>query len=246
MTGAIINAVAILIGGTIGIIRPRPLQPQTQTFLKILLGAFTLFFGVRLIWMSIGGTFWGTCKQLLIAQLAILIGNLIGKAIRLQKASNRLGQYARELIETTRPSDPRRFSNGLNACALLFCVAPLGIVGAVVDGLPIVPGAMGFYFPLAVKGVMDGLAMMGFAVMFGRGAVVAALPVFVCFGTITMAVNIYLEQWLRSHQVLDSVNATAGFLIMTVGVVIFEIRRVPLADFLPALVVAPVLTWFWR
>jgi uncharacterized membrane protein YqgA involved in biofilm formation len=246
VTGAILNAVAILIGGIWGIVRPQPLSAQTQGFFKLTLGGLAVFFGLRLVWLSIGGTFWSTCKQLLIAMLAVLIGNLIGKGLRLQKLSNRLGQYARILIEKSRPDGPHRFSNGLNTCAILFCAAPLGIVGAFTDALPTVPGDTGFYFPLAIKALMDGLAMMGFVGMFGPGAVLAALPVFVCFGTITMATNIYLEPFLRTHLLLDSVNAAAGLIIMTVGVVIFEIRRVHLADYLPALVVAPLLTWLWK
>jgi uncharacterized protein len=246
VTGAILNAVAILIGGIWGIVRPQPLSAQTQGFFKLTLGGLAVFFGLRLIWLSIGGSFWGTGKQLLIAMLAILLGNLVGKGLRLQKISNRAGQYARTLIESTRANSPQRFSNGLTACAILFCAAPLGIVGAVTDGLPSGPGEVGFYFPLAIKALMDGLAMMGFVTMFGPGALVAALPVFVCFGTLTMGTAIYLQPFLREQLLLDSVNAAAGLIIMTVGVVIFEIRRVQLANYLPALAVAPVLTWLWK
>ncbi len=142
--------------------------------------------------------------------------------------------------------DPHRFSNGLNACAILFCAAPLGILGAVQDGLPTVAGATGYYQVLAVKAVMDGLAMLGFVALFGGGAIVAALPVFVFQGTITLAVQVYLEPFLRTHGLVDSVNAVGGLVVCTVGVVIFEIRRVDLADYLPALAVAPLITWLWK
>jgi uncharacterized membrane protein YqgA involved in biofilm formation len=93
---------------------------------------------------------------------------------------------------------------------------------------------------------MDGLATMGFVMMFGSGAIFSALPVFVFFGTITMATSIYLQPFLRSHELLNSVNAVGGLVVCTVGVVIFEIRRVQLADYLPALAVAPLITWLWK
>lgn len=246
MTGAILNAAGIIIGGVIGLARTTPLSAQTQNFFKLMLGATTLIFGLRLTWFSIGGTFGNTAKQLAIAFLALVLGNLLGKLLRLQKASNRLGQYARRLIETNRPNDPHRFSNGLNACAILFCAAPLGILGAVQDGLPTVAGATGYYQILAVKAVMDGLAMLGFVTLFGAGAMVAALPVFVFQGTITLAVQVYLEPFLRAHGLVDSVNAVGGLVVCTVGVVIFEIRRVDLADYLPALAIAPLITWLWK
>jgi uncharacterized protein len=246
VTGAILNAAGITIGGIVGMARTTPLSPQTQNFFKMMLGAATLFFGLRLTWFSIGGSVGATFKQLAIACLALVFGNLLGKLLRLQKASNHLGQYARRLLETNRPSDPHRFSNGLNACAILFCAAPLGILGAVQDGLPTVTGATGYYQVLAVKAVMDGLAMLGFVAFFGSGAIVAALPVFVFQGTITLACQVYLEPFLRSHGLVDSVNAVGGLVVCAVGVVIFEIRRVDLADYLPALAVAPLITWFWK
>ncbi len=246
VTGAILNAAGIIIGGVIGLVRTTPLSAQTQNFFKLVLGATTLIFGLRLSWFSIGGTFGNTVKQLAIAFLALVLGNLLGKLLRLQKASNRLGQYARRLIETNRPNDPQRFSNGLNACAILFCAAPLGILGAVQDGLPTVAGATGYYQILAVKAVMDGLAMLGFVTLFGGGAIVAALPVFVFQGTITLAVQVYLEPFLRAHGLIDSINAVGGLVVCSVGVVIFEIRRVDLADYLPALAVAPLITWLWK
>jgi uncharacterized membrane protein YqgA involved in biofilm formation len=246
VTGAILNAAGIIIGGVIGLARTTPLAPQTQNFFKLMLGAATLLFGLRLTWSSIGGTFGGMLKQLVIAFLALALGNLLGKLLRLQKASNYLGQYARRLIETNRPNDPHRFSNGLNACAILFCAAPLGILGAVQDGLPVVAGADGYFQILGVKAVMDGLAMLGFVALFGGGAIVAALPVFVFQGTITLACQVYLEPFLRTHGLVDAVNAAGGLAVCTVGVVIFEIRRVELADYLPALAVAPLLTWLWK
>jgi hypothetical protein len=116
-------------------------------------------------------------------------------------------------------------------------------LGAIHDALPVEAGGLGYFYPLAIKALMDGLAMAGFVKMFGWGAMVSALPVFIFQGTITMAGHIYLEPFLRSHGLLDSVNAVGGLVICTVGVVIFEIRRVELADYLPSLAVAPLLTW---
>jgi len=244
--GAILNAAGILLGGIFGLVRTTPLSAPTQGFFKMGLGVLTMFFGLRLTWLSVNGTFGQVVKQIIIAFGAIVLGNLLGKLLRVQKLSNRLGQSARRVIESTRPNDPHRFSHGLNTCALLFCAAPLGMVGAIQDGLPVEAGGMGYWYPLALKALMDGLAMTGFVRMFGWGAMVSALPVFVFLGTITMSCHIYLEPFLRAHAVLDSVNAVGGLVVCTVGVVIFEIRRVELADYLPSLAVAPLLTWLWK
>lgn len=234
-----------MIGGIIGLIRPQPLSAQSQIFFKMMLGAACLFFGLRLTWLNIGGSFSMVVKQVVIAFLAVMLGNLVGKGIGIQKLSNRLGQHARKLIEGNRPKDPQRFSKGMNACAILFCAAPLGILGAIHDGLSIADSNSSYYFPLAVKAVMDGLAMMGFVTMFGFGAMFSALPVFVFFGTITMVAHVYLEPAL-SRSMIEAIHAAGGLVICAVGVVIFEIRRVQLADYLPALIIAPLLAWIWK
>ena len=114
------------------------------------------------------------------------------------------------------------------------------------DGLPGTGQDLGYFYPLAVKGVMDGLAMLSFVRMFGAGSMLAAFPVLLLQSAITLVCGLYLEPFLRLHGLVDSVNAVGGMLVCTVGLVIFEFKRVELADYLPALVVAPVVTWLWR
>ncbi len=240
MTGAILNAVGIVVGGMVGLARTKPLSPAQQLFFKTALGVFTVFFGLQMTWLSVNGPFPRILQQIVIALLAVMIGKWTGRLLHLQKASNHLGQYARHLIDHTRSDDPHRFNNGLNACTILFCAAPLGLVGAVQDGLS------GYFYPLAVKAVMDGFGMLGFVALFGGGTILAAFPVLVFQGAITLACNLYLEPFLRMHGLLDSVNAAGGLLVCTTGLVIFEIRRVELADFLPALFFAPLITWLWK
>lgn len=225
--------------------RTTPLTAQSQSFFKLALGVFTIFFGLRLTWMSVGGSFWQVAKQIFIALLAIMLGKLLGRLLGFQKASNHLGQHARKLIESSKPDDPHRFSNGINACAILFCASPLGILGAIQEGLYISPDGTGYFYPLLVKGVMDGLAMLGFVAIFGGGGLLAALPVFGFQAAIALACNHYLEPFLRTHGLLDSVNATSGLVVCTIGLVIFEIKKVELADYLPSLALAPVFTWVW-
>ncbi len=169
MTGAILNAAGILVGSLIGLARTTPLSAQTQAFFKVALGVATTYYGLRLTWMSIGGTFSLVLKQILIALLAVMLGKLLGGWLHFQKASNRAGQYARRLIEQTQTDGSLRFSNGLNACAILFCASPLGILGAVQAGLPGQPDGVGYFYALAIKGVMDALAMLSFVRLFGTG-----------------------------------------------------------------------------
>ena len=240
MIGAFLNATGILIGSLFGIARPAPPSVRAQIFFRNALGAFIFFFALRLVWLSINGTFLSCLKQLFIAAFAIVLGNLLGKLLRLQALSNRLGRLATRLLSSAETGSPRKAADGFCACTILFWAAPLGLLGAVADGLS------GYFYLLAVKGVMDGLAMTSFVKMFRWPAAMSAIPVFALLGVITLSCQLYARPFLEARQLLDSVNAAAGLAAWAVALVIFETRKVELANFLPALAVAPLLAWLLK
>src|SRR5437879_12089795 len=110
MIGTILNVAGILLGGLLGLFRRRALPAASEAFFRVALGAFTVFYGLRLTWLSLNGSFGQILKQLLIAVLALMLGRLAGRLLRLQKMSNRLGQAARARIEAANSNDPRRLS----------------------------------------------------------------------------------------------------------------------------------------
>ncbi len=242
LLGTILNVAGILLGGLAGLTQCKPLSPARESFFKVGLGAFAVYYGLRLTWLSLNGSFPQILKQLLIAVIAMTLGKLAGRLLRLQKLSNNLGRSARERIAAAKVGDPRRASEGFKTCAALFCAAPLGILGSFQDGLS------GYFYPLGVKAVMDGLATMGFVSLFGWGALLAALPVLAFQGTLTLVCVQYLKPFLEAHGVglLDSMNAVGGLLVFSVALVILELKKLELADYLPSLLLAPVLTWLLR
>lgn len=233
--GAFLNATGILSGGLFGLARREPLSVRAQLLFRNALGAFTVFFALRLVWLSVNGTFFSCLKQFVVAAFAIVLGNLLGKLLCLQLMSNRLGRYATRLLSSADTDSPRKIADGFCACTILFWAAPLGLLGAVADGLS------GYFYLLAVKGVMDGLAMTSFVKMFRWPAAMSAIPVFALLGFITLICQQYAKPFLEHLQLADSVNAAAGLVACAVALVIFEVRKVELANFLPSLVVAPLL-----
>lgn len=239
MTGTLINSAAILLGGFLGLKASRQFSLPAQTRIKLGLAAFTIYAGMSMIWAGIGGPFGAVVKQLGIAMLALVLGNVLGALLRLQDGMNRLGQYAKERIAAASPADANRFSEGFVTCTLLFCVGPMAILGAIEDG------TRGNFRILAIKAVLDGLAAMGFAATFGPGVLLAALPVLAYQGTITLAAN-GLANHLHDDALLNSIRVTGGLVVMCIAVVILDLRKVPLANYLPSLVLAPLFTHWWR
>jgi uncharacterized membrane protein YqgA involved in biofilm formation len=241
MIGTILNVVGILLGGIWGLTRRKPLAVSSESYFKVVLGALTVFYGLRLTWVSFSGSFLELLKQLAITVLALSLGKILGRALHLQKMSNRLGQRAKESMSCVKPDDPERFSKGFKTCAALFCAAPLGILGSTQEGLSLSE----YYYPLAIKAVVDGLASMSFVLLFGRGVLLAALPVLAVQGTITLLVARVLEPILSFHNLIGSINAVGGLLVFCVALVMLGLKRIELADYLPSLIVAPILTLLW-
>src|SRR5437762_9159616 len=191
MTGTILNAAAILLGGIVGLTAIKQPSLVHQTALRILLGAFTVYAGLSATWQSVNGSFPQVLKQLTIVLLALMLGNLTGKLLRVQKSLNHLGQYAKEKISGARPDSPRRFNDGFVTCSILFCFAPLAILGALQDGLA------GNFKPLAVKAAMDGLATMAFVTLFGWSGMLSVIPVIAWQGTLALLAQM-AQPW-RAH-----------------------------------------------
>jgi len=240
MIGTALNAAGILIGGVAGVVRRKPLSAVNESFFKVALGVFTVFYGLRLTWISVNGTWLQILKQLLIAVVALMLGRMTGRLAGLQRRSNRLGREARERVAAAKPGGPRQLNEGFKTCAALFCAAPLAILGSVQDGLS------SYYYPLAVKAVMDGLATMSFVSVFGWGVMLSAVPVLALQGTLTLACAQFLKPFLATHGLVDSVNAVGGLLVFSVALVILELKRIEMADYLPSLAFAPLLAWAFR
>jgi uncharacterized membrane protein YqgA involved in biofilm formation len=237
LVGTLLNVAGILIGGIIGLIRRKPLSIAQESWFKITIGAFTVFYGLRLTWSSLSGSFGHVLKCLIITVLALTLGKITGRLLHFQRASNRLGQRAKEMITAATTGQPPT-TVGFKACALLYCAAPLGILGSVSDGLA------AYFYPLAIKGVIDGLATLGFIRMFGWSVLLAALPVLAFQGSITLECAQLAQRFPQDAPILLSVNCVAGMLVFAVALVILQLKKIELADYLPSLLFAPLLTHF--
>jgi uncharacterized membrane protein YqgA involved in biofilm formation len=152
---------------------------------------------------------------------------------------NRLGHFAGEAFAKAQQRRVKvGFNEGSLACAVLFCIGPLSVLGPVQEGLG------GIFFVLAVKAVMDGLAAFAFARVFRWGVLLSALPVLALQGTITLLVT-----WAASRApgaaMVPAANVSGGLLVVCAMLLVFEVRKVPLGDYLPALIVAPALAWLF-
>lgn len=237
VSGTLLNALAIFIGGVAGLTLRRTMSAATQSALKILLGVFTVYVGLSLTWQGVGGSIGEVFRELAVVLGALMLGNATGKLTCLQRGINRLGHHAKEQYAHAQPNAPGHFGNGFVTCTILFCAAPLAVLGPAQEALT------GDWRPLAIKAVMDGLATLAFVGVFGSGVMLSVVPVVAFQGLVWVGVKLLVPA-LTQHALLDSITATNGLLVFCVALIVFELKKVSLADYLPSLAFAPLLTWF--
>ena len=237
MTGAMVNAAGIVVGGVGALIARRPVPAIYQLALKIILGVYTVWLGLRLTWSSINGSFAQAAKELCIVLLAMMLGKMTGRLCHLQKLSNSVGQYATSVL--TAPTAGKRFSEGFVMAAALFCAGPLAVLASVQEGLN------GFSPVFLVKAATDGLATYAFCARFGWGVMASAIPVLALEEALIRGVRL-LEPLLRDRPwpLIDAINAVDGLLIFCVAMIILELKKIQVADYYPSLLFAPLLAWW--
>ena len=239
IVGTIINGLGILIGGLAGLVMRETLSASRQETCKTLLGLATIGAGLHLTWTHLGSGFWNVLKQFTIVMVAMSFGKFLGRLARLQRGSNRLGQLASQTMEKVSQTRQFSFGDGFIACTILFCVAPLSILGAIQEGLT------GVWSSYAIKAGVDALAAMAFVGLFGRSVLWVIVPVVAWQGSLSLGIRLALP-WLEHHGLVDPILATSGLLLFSVALLIFQIRKIAVADYLPSLFLAPLIAWFWR
>lgn len=236
--GTVINIVAILVGSTAGVAFGARLPERTHRTVTDALGLVVLVIGGLNVIAVKDADFVaavGSSAPLLIVLGALLIGGVVGSLVGIERRVEVLGAWLQRRLAGDSGDEARaRFIEGFVVSSLLFCIGPLAILGSLSDGL-----GHGID-QLALKSVLDGFAAVGFAAALGWGVAAAAIPVGVWQGSWTLVA--VLAGSLLPPALVASITATGGVLLLGIGFRLLQIRQISVADMLPALLVAPLLT----
>jgi uncharacterized protein len=92
---------------------------------------------------------------------------------------------------------------------------------------------------LAIKSTMDGIAAVFFAAALGPGVLVTAGVVLVVQSAITFLAK-PLKPIAGDQELLSEITGSGGVMLMGIGLGLLNIKNLPVATYLPALVLAPL------
>lgn len=235
--GTLVNVATVLAGAIVGVLLGNRLPVRTRDVVTDALGLVTLLIAgtsaVAVLDPDLARAV-GTSAPMLIVLGALLIGGIAGSLLRLEQRVESFGGWLQTRLSGEHGSAERhRFIEGFVIASLVFCTGPLTILGSLNDGLG--NGAD----QLLLKSVLDGFAAIAFAASFGWGVAASAVTVLAVQGSLTV-VGLLLGDVLPAEH-LAALTAAGGLLLVGVALRLLRIREIPVADLLPALIVAPAL-----
>jgi len=219
--GTLVNVVAVLVGSGIGLAIGNRLSQRLREIMTTGLGLSTLLIGVQMVLKV---------QSPLVVIASMVIGGVTGELLGIEEALERAGEWLRSRAR----SGSGTFVTGYVTASLVFCVGPMTLLGSIQEGLTGNPDI------IYTKAMLDGAASVAFASSLGVGVGFAAITVLVFQGALTL-LGAQLAFLLRP-EILNEVTATGGLLILAIGLLLLEVKRLRVANLLPALVVVVLLT----
>lgn len=228
MLGTIVNTVAVLVGGAMGLLLKKGLPEKLADTLMKGLGLCTLFLGIS-------GSLKG--ENTLILILSMVVGTIIGEGVDLEDRLNRFGTWIEAKVpKKSKDGKGMSIAEGFVSASLLFCVGAMAIVGSLQSGL------QGDHAMLFNKSIMDFVAAVIFASTMGVGVLCSAALVFAYQGSITL-----LARWiapLLTENVINEMTCVGSVIIIGLALNMLGVTKLKVMNYVPAIFIPIVLCRF--
>jgi hypothetical protein len=244
VSGVLVNVIAVIAGTAVGLLFGKAIHDRFRSIAFKAIGVSTTVIGAS---MSIGGlakmgeTRMGNYAPLVLVG-SLVAGSLLGELIGIEYWLERFGEWLQEVsyrIPWIAPS-PKAVSDepgekghtlveGFVTASLLFCVGAMTVLGSIKDGL-------GDHSVLYLKSLLDGFAALFLSTTLGVGVGLSIIPVVIVQGGI--ALSAHAIQPYMTPAVLQSITCVGGALILCIGLDLSGIKRLPVGNMLPAILIA--------
>ena len=217
-----LNTGTVIVGATVGVTLGRVIPESLQRTIRVAIGLFVAVIGVQMALKT---------HNPLLLLVSVLAGVVVGELLRLDAGVQAIGTWAERRL--SHGGQPGRVSLAFITTSLIFCVGPLTVLGSFLDG------TKGDITLLAIKSTLDGVTSIVFAATLGWGVFLSAASVFLVQGSLTL-VAFLIHAGLSDLQTTE-LTAAGGIAVLGIALGLLELKTIKVANFLPALVVAPLL-----
>ena len=222
MIGVIVNVITVILGSSIGLLFKKGIPERVTKAAMIGLGACTLYIGIS-------GSLVG--ENTLILIVSVVLGAIVGTLLNIDGAINRLAGKVEEKFK--KDGKGVSVAEGLVSATLLFCVGSMTVTGSIQAGLT------GDNSVLITKAMLDLVSSMMLASSLGVGVLMSSVAVFVIQGGLVLLAGLISP--VMSAGAINEMTCAGSILIVMIGTNLMGITKIKVADFLPAILFAPVI-----
>lgn len=214
MLGVLVNVLAIIIGGIIGLFLKKGLSEKLKRIVIQAVGLSTIVIGISSAILT---------ENLLLLVLSLVIGGVIGTLLKIDSNLEKLGTSIENKFSKTNGG----FAKGFVLASLIYCVGAMAIVGSIEAGVH------GDNTTLYIKSILDGVTAIIFTASLGYGVIFSSIPVLIYQGVIVI-LGIQMEAILTDEMITE-MSAVGGVLIFAIGLNLLDIKKLNLGDLLPSI-----------
>lgn len=240
--GTFVNALTVILGSSIGLMLRRrekngaaaenARQPLPDTMMACL-GLCTIFAAASgLLGVESG-------VQAIIVVASMVVGLLIGYALRIDDCINRLGE---RMVKHTGGADANPATGFVTAC-LLFCIGSMTILGSF-EGARNPAGSLDLncHTTLLIKSLLDLVSSSCLAATYGVSVIASAGFLLLFQGGLTLLAS-FIQPFLMEINALPMVNCIGSLILLAISMNLLGIRKTKTADYLPAIFLPILICW---
>lgn len=234
LTGPIIDSLATLGGAVAGTLLGKKIPERLRIMLPMTFGAASMALGMNSV-----------VKVNLLPPviLALLVGSALGELLKIESGIERIALRINRPIQRIFPQERTAeettiFLQNFVSILILFSASGTGIFGALNEGITHDPTL------LISKGMLDFFTAAIFATSLGLIVATTVIPQFIILAGLYLLAKVILP--LTTPELIADFTACGGILMFVTGFRICGIKKFPIANMLPALLLVMIFSHYWR
>ena len=222
MLGVLVNSVAVILGGLIGLIFKSKISDKVSKPVMVGLGVCVLYIGIS-------GSLEG--ENVLIAITAIVLGIITGTVLNIDDNINKLANKVEQKFK--KENSVESLAEGFVTATLLFCIGAMTITGSIQAGL------VNDNSILITKSILDFVSAIMLAASLGRGVLLSSISLLFTQGLLVILSSVIAPY--INDSLINEITCVGSLIIILIGTNLMGITKVKVADFLPAIIYTPVI-----
>src|SRR5699024_6046611 len=226
LLGPFVNGLAIIIGGSLGLIFTFIPEHMKDSILKAQ-GLVVIGLGIQMISSS---------TDVIITLLSLIIGVVIGETLNLEGRLNGVGHWLEFKLGDKNAGN---ISQGLVSGSMIFIIGAMGIVGGLDAGM------RGDNTVFYTKSFMDFFIALVMTKTYGLGVIISGIPAFLYEAIITLGAKGFAQFIPESvlSTMTKQVSATGGVIIFAIGLNMMNVTKTRVGNMIPAIFVAMIAVY---